>query len=105
MGRAAERVRGDLRSATGAGDPAAWAAWTRTLLAETFADEAPDLSGRESLPAVQGVRLDLPADSLQDPDDPAQYFIESEVTFDGVTWRDLYAEEVPQELREGDAAN
>lgn len=102
-GEQAERVRSDLRSATGAGDPAAWAEWTRTLLAETFADEAPGLSERQELPAVQGVRLDLPTDSLQDPDDPAQYFIESEVTFDGQTWRDLYAEELPQELREGGA--
>ncbi|MPY65552.1 hypothetical protein F8S09_02435 [Deinococcus sp. SDU3-2] len=104
----ADRVRGDLRSATGAGDPAAWAEWTRTLLAETFADEAPDLTERGNLPAVQGVRLDLPTDSLTDPDDPAQYFIESEVTFDGQTWRDLYAEELPEELREegeGSAAN
>ncbi|MCP2013655.1 hypothetical protein L1280_000783 [Deinococcus sp. HSC-46F16] len=99
----AERVRGDLRSATGAGDSAAWAEWTRTLLAETFADEAPGLAERGSLPAVQGVRLDLPTDSLTDPDDPAQYFIESEVTFDGQTWRDLYAEELPEELREGGA--
>ncbi|WP_234009188.1 hypothetical protein [Deinococcus sp. NW-56] len=99
----AERVRGDLRSATGAGDPAAWAEWTRTLLAETFVDEAPGLSERGDLPAVQGVRLDLPTDSLTDPDDPAQYFIESEVTFDGQTWRDLYAEELPEELREGGA--
>lgn len=96
----AERVRGDLRAATGAGDPAAWAEWTRTLLAETFAGEAPDLAERGDLPAVQGVRLDLPQDSLTDPDDPAQYFIESEVTFDGKQWRDLYAEELPQELRE-----
>lgn len=101
----ADRVRGDLRSATGAGDPAAWAEWTRTLLAETFADEAPDLAERGDLPAVQGVRLDLPTDSLTDPDDPAQYFIESEVTFDGQTWRDLYAEELPGELREGGATN
>ncbi|MDL2345154.1 hypothetical protein QOL99_13470 [Deinococcus sp. MIMF12] len=101
----ADRVRGDLRSATGAGDPAAWAEWTRTLLAETFMDEAPDLRTRGSLPAVQGVRLDLPTDSLTDPDDPAQYFIESEVTFDGQTWRDLYAEELPDELREGGAGS
>lgn len=100
-GEQAERVRGDLRSATGAGDPAAWAEWTRTLLAETFADEAPGLPERGDLPGVQGVRLDLPTDSLTDPDDPAQYFIESEVTFDGQTWRDLYAEELPEELREG----
>lgn len=99
-----ERVRGDLRSATGAGDPAAWAEWTRTLLAETFADEAPDLPERGDLPAVQGVRLDLPTDSLTDPDDPAQYFIESEVTFDGEQWRDLYAEELPEELREEGAS-
>ena len=51
------------------------------------------------LPPVQAVRLDLPTDALADPDDPAQYFIESEVSFDGQAWRDLYAEELPEELQ------
>ncbi|MBB5233095.1 hypothetical protein [Deinococcus budaensis] len=95
----ADRLRGDLRGATGAGDPAAWAGWTRALLAETFADEAPWLGGVGELPPVQAVRLDLPTDALADPDDPAQYFIESEVSFDGQAWRDLYAEELPEELQ------
>lgn len=94
----AERVRAELVEATGAGDPDAWNEWTRAVLVETFADEAPHLAGLDGWPAVQGVRLDLPADALQDSDDPARYFIESEVTFDGVTWRDLYAEDVPEEL-------
>jgi len=98
LGEHADRLRGDLRGATGAGDAGAWADWTRALLAETFAGEAPWLAGAEELPPVQGVRLDLPRDSLTDPDDPAQYFIESEVSFDGQTWRDLYAEELPEEL-------
>lgn len=97
-GEHADRLRGDLRGATGAGDPGAWAAWTRALLAETFADEAPWLAGEEELPSVQAVRLDLPEGALADPDDPAQYFIESEVSFDGQAWRDLYAEELPEEL-------
>jgi hypothetical protein len=99
----AGRVRADLRGATGAGDPDAWTAWTRALLTETFADEAPWLAERSRLPDVQAVRLDLLADALADPDDPAQpdpieYFIESEVSFDGQVWRDLYGEEVPEEL-------
>lgn len=94
----AGRVRDDLRGATGAGDPDAWAAWTRALLTETFADEAPWLAAQARLPDVQAVRLDLPADALADPDDPAQYFIESEVSFDAQNWRDLYGEEVPEEL-------
>lgn len=98
-GEHAGRLRGDLRGATGAGDPTAWAGWTRALLAETFADEAPWLAELPELPPVQAVRLDLPTDALADPDDPAQYFIESEVSFDGQTWRDLYAEELPEELR------
>ncbi|MEF2277890.1 hypothetical protein V3W47_06225 [Deinococcus sp. YIM 134068] len=94
----AERVRAELVEATGAGNPDAWADWTRAVLVETFAEEAPHLADLDALPTVQAVRLDLPTDALSDPDDPAQYFMESEVTFDGVNWRDLYGETVPEEL-------
>ncbi|WP_216317838.1 hypothetical protein [Deinococcus aestuarii] len=97
-GEHADRVRADLIEATGAGNPDAWGEWTRNVLVETFAGEAPHLAEQDELPAVQGVRLDLPTDALTDPDDPAQYFMESEVTFDGEHWRDLYAEDLPEEL-------
>lgn len=94
----AQRLRSELLAATGAGDPQEWAEWTRALLAETFADEAPYLAEVPNLPAVQAVRLDIPTDALTDPDDPAQYFMESEFTLDGEHWHDLYGEEVPEEL-------
>lgn len=96
-GEHAERVRTDLIATTGAGHPAAWAAWTQELLEETF---GVDLSapGGQSLPVVQAVRLDLAADAIEDPDPLAQTFMESEVTFDGVNWRDLFDDDLPPEI-------
>lgn len=92
------RIRDELLSATGAGNPEAWAAFTSGVLRDMFTDDAPHLVELGELPVPQGMKIDLPTDALTDPDDPAQYFIESEVTFDGEHWRDLYAEEVPEEL-------
>lgn len=92
----AERVRADLRDATGAGTPEQWAAWTRKMLLDTFNAES-EQEG-ETMPVPVAVRVDLPKDALTDPDPLSQTFIESEVTFDGENWRDLYDEEVPQEL-------
>ncbi|SMB93426.1 hypothetical protein [Deinococcus hopiensis] len=94
----AERIRDELLQATGAGNPEAWAAFTGGVLRDMFADEAPHLAEHDALPVPVGMKIDLPADSVSDPEDPAQYFIESEVTFDGQQWRDLYAEDVPEEL-------
>ncbi|MBZ9712870.1 hypothetical protein [Deinococcus multiflagellatus] len=93
-----ERLRTELREATGAGDPAAWAAWTTELLTSTFAEEL-RLSEGQALPVPVAVRLDIPTDALRDPDPLAQTFMESEVSFDGAAWRDLYDEELPEELR------
>jgi hypothetical protein len=45
------------------------------------------------------VKLDIPKDALGDPDPLAQTFMESEVTFNGQDWRDLYSEELPEELQ------
>lgn len=90
----AERVRADLRQSTGAGDPAKWAAWSRQMLIETFNGEETE----GEMPVPQAVRLDLAKDAIADPDPLSQTFIESEVTFDGETWRDLYDEEMPPEL-------
>ncbi|MVN85604.1 hypothetical protein GO986_02370 [Deinococcus sp. HMF7620] len=94
----AERLRTELKDATGAGDPAEWAEWTTELLLGTFADELSVPEGA-ALPVPVAVRLDVPVDALTDPDPLAQTFMESEVTFDGAAWRDLYGEEVPEELR------
>lgn len=87
------RVRRDLIAATGAGDPEQWAAWTRQMLLDTFNAEA-----EGDIPVPVGVKLDLAKDALEDDAPLSQTFIESEVTFDGQNWRDLYDEEVPQEL-------
>ncbi|WP_135228727.1 hypothetical protein [Deinococcus fonticola] len=97
-----ERIRAELRSATGAGDPEKWASWTRDVMRDTFQAQQ---SGTESgltengeWPVPVAVRLDLAKDALEDPDPLSQTFIESEITFDGETWRDLYDEEMPPEL-------
>lgn len=92
----AERVRAELREATGAGTPEKWADWTRKMLLDTFNAET-EQEG-ETMPIPVAVRVDLPKDAIEDPDPLGQTFIESEVTFDGENWRDLYDEEVPQEL-------
>lgn len=93
-----QRVRREIVEATGAGDPEKWAAWTREMLVDTFNATPDENSDGSEIPVPQGVRLDLPKDALDDPDHLSQTFIESEVTFDGENWRDLYDEEVPQEL-------
>ncbi|MFC4636878.1 hypothetical protein [Deinococcus hohokamensis] len=94
----AEHLRTDLREATGAGQADAWAAWTDELLRSTF-DHELEIPEGAALPVPQAVRLDIPLDALDDPDPLAQTFMESEVTFDGQHWRDLYDEEVPEELQ------
>lgn len=91
----AERVRADLLETTGAGNPEKWANWTRNMLLDTFYLE--DQEGVE-IPVPQAVKLDIAKDAIADPDPLTQTLIESEVTFDGENWRDLYEEEVPQEL-------
>lgn len=94
----AERLRTELRDETGAGVPDDWAKWTQELLTATFEGEL-ILPDGAALPVPLAVRLDIPVDALTDPDPLAQTFMESEVTFDGRAWRDLYDEEVPEELR------
>ncbi|SEJ03715.1 hypothetical protein SAMN04488058_103161 [Deinococcus reticulitermitis] len=93
----AQAIRGDLAASTGAGDPQAWADWTRTMLEEVFGEELKFPEDTE-FPVPVAVRLDLPRDVLGDDSPLSQTYIESEVTFDGETWRDLYDEEVPEEL-------
>lgn len=93
----AGRIRADLIQATGAGNAEAWADWTSALLAETFASEM-DVGDDAPLPVPQAVRLDIAQDAIDDPDPLAQTFMESEVSFDGITWRDLFGEELPPEL-------
>lgn len=96
-GDQAERVRADLLRATGAGNPDAWAAFTEEVLRDMFTPDTPALEDVETLPVPQAIRIDIPVDALTDSDPLAQAFIESEVTFDGQTWRDLYGE-LPEEL-------
>ncbi|GAA5511733.1 hypothetical protein Dcar01_00446 [Deinococcus carri] len=93
----AERVRADLLRATGAGDPDAWATFTEQVLRDMFTPDTPALEDVDALPVPQAIRIDIPVDALTDPDPLAQAFIESEVTFDGQTWRDLY-DDLPEEL-------
>ncbi|WP_034383703.1 hypothetical protein [Deinococcus sp. YIM 77859] len=93
----AERVRADLLRATGAGNPDAWAAFTEEVLRDMFTPDTPALEDVDELPVPQAIRLDIPVDALTDPDPLAQALIESEVTFDGQTWRDLYGD-LPAEL-------
>ncbi|GHF31610.1 hypothetical protein HNQ07_000535 [Deinococcus metalli] len=87
----------NLRDATGAGDPEHWAAWTAAVLGETYGDELRVPEGA-ALPVPVAVKLDIPTDALEDDDSLSQTFMESEVTFDGAAWRDLYDEEPPPEL-------
>ena len=94
----ADRLRTELRDTTGAGTPDDWAKWTRQMLENVYAEELVIPEGTD-LPVPTAVRLDIPLDALTDPDPLAQTFMESEVTFDGQAWRDLYDEEVPDELR------
>lgn len=94
-----DRVRAELKAATGAGDAEKWAEWSRQVMQDTFQtpeDQGAIVSGE--LPVPVAVRLDLAKDALEDPDPLSQTFIESEITFDGETWRDLYDEEMPPEL-------
>ncbi|GGK20911.1 hypothetical protein GCM10008955_12950 [Deinococcus malanensis] len=103
----AEHLRTDLRESTGAGNQDSWAAWTSELLRSTF-DHELTIPEDAALPVPLAVRLDIPLDALSDPDPLAQTFMESEITFDGTQWRDLYDEEIPEELRPfaaGNAAN
>ena len=67
------------------------------MLENVYAEELVIPDGTE-LPVPTAVRLDIPLDALTDPDPLAQTFMESEVTFDGQSWRDLYDEELPEEL-------
>lgn len=93
----AQAIRGDLQASTGAGDAPAWADWTRTMLEEVFGEEL-KLPEEADFPVPLAVRLDLPRDVLGDDSPLSQTYIESEVTFDGEHWRDLYEEELPEEL-------
>lgn len=94
-----ERVRAELKAATGAGEPEKWSEWTRQVMMDTFqTPEDQEALANGELPVPVAVRLDLAKDALEDPDPLSQTFIESEITFDGETWRDLYDEEMPPEL-------
>ncbi|WP_051668364.1 hypothetical protein [Deinococcus frigens] len=90
------RIRTELREATGAGDAQEWAEWTAQMLSETYGDELEVPEG-QTLPVPVAMRLDIPEDALQDPDPLSQTFMESEVSFDGQQWRDLFGD-LPPEL-------
>lgn len=93
----AERLQTELREVTGAGDADAWGDWTAQMLSETYGEELVDVLEDQALPVPVAVRLDIPKDALGDPDPLSQTFMESEVTFDGQQWRDLF-DDLPQEL-------
>lgn len=96
-GERLDALNENLRDATGAGDPPHWAAWTASVLGETYGEEL-DVPEGTALPVPLAVKLDLPTDALHDDDPLSQTFMESEVSFDGTTWRDLYDEDLPPEL-------
>lgn len=91
------QLQTDLTESTGAGNPQAWAEWNRTMLQEVLGTELTVPDG-EPLPVPVAVRLDIPRDVLGEDNPLSQTYMESEVTFDGEHWRDLYSEEVPEEL-------
>ncbi|MDO4246750.1 MAG: hypothetical protein Q4C89_12065 [Deinococcus sp.] len=92
-----QQLKTDLLESTGAGDPAAWKTWTHQALTETFGEEL-NLPADADFPVPVAVRLDIPRDVLGDDNPLSQTYMESEVTFDGENWRDLYDEEIPEEL-------
>ncbi|MFC6592644.1 hypothetical protein ACFP81_12015 [Deinococcus lacus] len=96
----AERVRRDLQAATGAGDAAAWARFSHDTLADVYEEAAPYLrsAATEQLPVAAALKLDVPIEVIEDAEHPSKLFFESEVTFDGETWHDLFLEEPPAEL-------
>lgn len=93
-----ERIRRDLLETTGAGNPDEWKVWARQLLTETFDGEL-DIPAGTDFPVPAGFRLDVPLDVLGDESPLSQTYMESEVTFDGEHWLDLFEEEVPAELQ------
>ncbi|AWN22721.1 hypothetical protein DKM44_05310 [Deinococcus irradiatisoli] len=95
----AERLRQDLRSYTGAGDPDAWATYAGGVLRSFY--DLDDLQAG-ALPPPRGIRISVPVELYEDlAADEAHAFeaqvIEDELTFDGQTWFDLY-EDLPDDL-------
>lgn len=100
-GRIQAELRG-LKSLTGAGDPPKWAGWTAGILKDSE-DWLLEIPEGQALPVPVAVRMALPASELSDPvsslpDDVELWEdSETEVTFDGQHWRDLFGE-LPPEL-------
>ncbi|GHF93652.1 hypothetical protein GCM10017783_01910 [Deinococcus piscis] len=96
----ADRLRRDLLDQTGAGEPARWAEFARAALVEAYEDTAPFLAEvpAADFPVPQGLKLDVPLDAIEDAEHPNELLFESQVTFDGKTWADIYLDELPAEL-------
>ncbi|MCY1704263.1 hypothetical protein [Deinococcus sp. SL84] len=96
----ADRLRQDLLRQTGAGDPARWAEFARAALVDAYEDTAPFLADipAADFPVPQGLRLDVPLDAVEDAEHPNELLFESQVSFDGETWTDIYLDELPAEL-------
>lgn len=96
----AERLRRDLLEQTGAGDPVRWAEFARVALVDAYEDTAPFLADLPAadFPVPQGLRLDVPLDAIEDAEHPNELLFESQVTFDGASWTDIYLDELPAEL-------
>lgn len=94
------RIQEQLLQYTGAGTPSAWAAFAQRTLTEAYEDTAPFLADvpAEQFPVPQGFRLDVPLDAAEDADTPNHVWFESQVTYDGQHWLDLYFGELPAEL-------
>ncbi|MDO4264015.1 MAG: hypothetical protein Q4C67_07445, partial [Deinococcus sp.] len=96
----ADRLRHDLLEQTGAGDPDRWAEFARTALVDAYEDTAPFLADipAADFPVPRGLKLDVPLDAIEDAEHPNELLFESQVTFDGASWTDIYLEELPAEL-------
>ncbi|WP_261665380.1 hypothetical protein [Deinococcus sp. Marseille-Q6407] len=94
------RLRGQLLERTGAGDPARWAEFARTALVDAYEETAPFLAGvpAADFPVPLGLKLDVPLDAIEDAENPNELLFESQVTFDGDHWADIYLDELPAEL-------
>ena len=94
------RLREELLSRTGAGDPERWADFCREALTDAYSETAPFLQGvsADAFPVPQGLRLDVPLDAIEDHEHGMEWVMESQVSFDGQTWADIYMDEVPAEL-------
>lgn len=94
------RLREHLLERTGAGDADKWAEFARQSLITAYEDAAPYLSevALANFPVPAALKLDVPMDAVEDPDHSTWLVFESQVSFDGETWVDVWLDDLPAEL-------